>query len=228
MQDSLKALPPLKDTVVIYDVPPEILKFYQETLESTNSQLSLWFNPYAIMVATLGILFTVATVIAAIILYRQSKEYQNRYNQLFGDSQKSIKDLANKLATASEQVLNNIIEKEEELNQKLENLGQEISTSSELQRNSSNEEKLQELEKELKSLRNKTENFKNDYGIQEPIYYVPSLLNQGSNIHKHTCSNCGTEFKFKSKKNGIEGLISGGNGLRCPECGHIDEKPYIP
>lgn len=47
---------------------------YLGILEKTNEQLSLWFNPYGVLIGVLGILFTVLAAVAAIIIFKQSKE----------------------------------------------------------------------------------------------------------------------------------------------------------
>lgn len=54
------------------------LQNYINILEKTNQQLSLWFNPYAIMVGVLAILFTILTIVAVVIIYRQSREYKDK------------------------------------------------------------------------------------------------------------------------------------------------------
>src|SRR5712692_10296532 len=50
---------------------------YIRLLERTNQQLSLWWNPYAVMVATLGALFAVLAIVAAVIIFRQGREYRS-------------------------------------------------------------------------------------------------------------------------------------------------------
>ena len=50
---------------------------YIEILEKTNSQLSLWLNPYGVMIGALGTLFAVAAIVAGVLLFRQGKEYRD-------------------------------------------------------------------------------------------------------------------------------------------------------
>lgn len=68
-----------KDTVVIIQqrIDNNIAQNYQQILEKTNSQLSLWWNPYGVFIAMLGVLFTVLAIVAAFVIYRQSKEYRD-------------------------------------------------------------------------------------------------------------------------------------------------------
>lgn len=72
-----------KDTVVIVHqiIDNKIIKDYEQILEKTNSQLSLWWNPYGLFVAILGILFAILAIIAAFVIYRQSREYKELINK---------------------------------------------------------------------------------------------------------------------------------------------------
>lgn len=89
-------------------VKEDSIKTYQEILEKTNSQLSMWTNPYGIFVAVLGaliaclgVLFTICSIIFGYILYKQSKESQERIENVIKDSQgkidKSLDDHKKKL-----------------------------------------------------------------------------------------------------------------------------------
>ena len=62
-------------TVVSQAVP---LQQYVEILEKTNQQLSIWGNPYGVMVAVLGVLFAIGAIVAAILLWRQSADYEKK------------------------------------------------------------------------------------------------------------------------------------------------------
>jgi len=74
--DSLSTLAK-KDTVVIFQkaLDPNSSDYVQ-ILEKTNQQLSLWWNPYGVFIAILGVLFAVLAIIAAFVIYRQSKEHK--------------------------------------------------------------------------------------------------------------------------------------------------------
>ena len=54
---------------------------YASILEKTNAQLSLWWNPFGVMVAALGVLFAVLAIAAAVIIYRQGREYRELINR---------------------------------------------------------------------------------------------------------------------------------------------------
>ena len=42
--------------------------YYQTILEKTNAQLSLWGNPYGLMIGALGVLFTCLTILCIHII----------------------------------------------------------------------------------------------------------------------------------------------------------------
>ena|GEM_PF-3362449 len=70
------------DTIVIIKqiTDESIAKHYEQILEKTNNQLSLWWNPYGLFVAMLGVLFAGLAIIAAFVIFRQSKEYKDLIN----------------------------------------------------------------------------------------------------------------------------------------------------
>ena len=67
-----------QSTDIIKDVTSKLT-----ALEKTNQQLGLWTNPYGIMIGVLAVLFTILTIIAAVIIYRQSKDYKERIQKAF-------------------------------------------------------------------------------------------------------------------------------------------------
>ena len=58
---------------------------YVAILEKTNQQLSLWWNPYGIFVGALGALFTAGAVVAAYLIFRQSREYRATIDAAIAD-----------------------------------------------------------------------------------------------------------------------------------------------
>jgi hypothetical protein len=84
-----------KDTIVIEKQIADytIAKNYAEILEKTNSQLSLWWNPYAVLIATLGILFAIMAIIAAFLIFRQSNEYKTLIKKSLGEHKTALDKL---------------------------------------------------------------------------------------------------------------------------------------
>ena len=62
---------------------------YIDILEKTNTQLSLWYNPYGLMIGILSILIAVLAILFAFILWRQGKDYKDAFNT-FLDEQKEV------------------------------------------------------------------------------------------------------------------------------------------
>ena len=84
-----------KDTVVIIQkiTDDNIAKNYQQILEKTNTQLSLWWNPYGIFVAMLGVLFALLAIIAVFLIFRQSNEYKTLINKSLDDHKNALDKL---------------------------------------------------------------------------------------------------------------------------------------
>lgn len=53
---------------------------YIAVLEKTNTQLSYWFNPLGVAVGALAVLITALTIMAAVLLWRQSREFKATLN----------------------------------------------------------------------------------------------------------------------------------------------------
>lgn len=54
---------------------------YVELLEKTNAQLSLWTNPYGVMVGILTLLVALLAIGSAYIILRQSSDYKQSFNK---------------------------------------------------------------------------------------------------------------------------------------------------
>lgn len=94
-----------KDTVFIIQQSSNdnIAKNYQQILEKTNNQLSLWFNPYGLFVTMLGVLFAILAIVAAFVIYRQSKEYKGLIQKSLTDHKTALDKL---IIEKSEQLKN--------------------------------------------------------------------------------------------------------------------------
>src|SRR3989344_6410902 len=63
---------------------------YLEILEKTNQQLSLWYNPYGLMVAALTGLVALLAIVFAFVLWRQGKDYSDARKKFFEEQEKTI------------------------------------------------------------------------------------------------------------------------------------------
>jgi len=199
------------------NIGPEIQN-YISILEKTNQQLSLWYNPYGILVAILTILFTILTIVAVIIIYRQSKDYKNKLKADRDFYRKKIKDFLD----SQKKIIEQRNETAEEISQKIDKIvggyKEKLKKSSEEQKKSI-QEAIDKLEMEKLIL-------KKDVG---PITVTPNFdyslgsVIDLSNKKFHRCSKCG--FGFYIKDNFPQTCVSAYNfcnTVTCPKCGNID------
>jgi hypothetical protein len=195
---------------------------YREILEKTNAQLSLWGNPYGIMVAALGVLFTIGAIVVGVLIFRQGSDYRNLIRQ-------SITEYQN--------IINAFIE---EKNQQIEILKQSVSDHIDrltTETDKAEGERKKQIEGEITELRRLQKELKS---VEAPKHVWPTLtpepwsakslafgslggpMPSASTLSAigralmgtHTCSNCKTTYQRPS---GLSGLVS-----RCPGCGHVD------
>lgn len=185
-------------------------KNYVEILEKTNQQMSLWWNPYGIMVATLGALFAVLAVIAAVILWRQGSDYRKMIDKSIGEYKKILDALVTDKIDAMEKRLNDSIEVER---QRL------VSANSE--QKDTIEEKIREMEEK----KNQILNF-------EAGQWIGNVV--GANLTEHsnrpisnyiinpmnTCSKCGHQYDIQAQL-GYPSLIWP-RTVTCPQCGNVE------
>jgi len=213
----------LKDTLVIYDVPPELLNTYTDILKSTNEQLGLWHNPYGILITSLAVLFTILTIIAVIIIWTQGNEFK-----------KLVSNTVNKY----EGILKSFIEqKKKDLENVYKSFDKAIEDYKSQLKEASKEQK-KEIEKRIEELKTQKEAIKQDF--QNSIVYPISLESQTgpgiySNQRLHKCSSCGFGFLISDPLRGYQDYSRGIStslytttplglkGVECPKCGNIDQ-----
>jgi len=190
---------------------------YSEILEKTNQQLNLWTNPFSLMIGALGVLFTILTLVAAVITYRQNKDYKNKINKdreaykeeirLYFENQADIINERNEQVKEMGTQLNNL------LNQYKKQLNKASSTQKK-----EIEKAIKNLEKEKVLLGTKTGPF-----TVYPQYSNSLASNFMQNEVMHKCSICGYGYRVKKD------IASVGYGLAmtsCPKCGNTDSS-YI-
>lgn len=89
----------------ISSIPPVDAQQYIDILEKTNQQLSLWYNPYGIMVAALGVITALLAIVFTFILWRQGKEYKDAFNNFLAEQKKSVNNEVRKSIKKVEIVL---------------------------------------------------------------------------------------------------------------------------
>lgn len=194
---------------------------YIQILEKTNQQLGLWTNPYGLIVGVLAILFTVLTIVAVFIVYRQGKEYKEK---LESDREQYRKNIEEFLSNQK-----NIIEKREkqaeEVEKKIDNLIEEY--KKDLDKSSSQQK--DEIKKAIKRLEEEKVSLNNTIG---PLTVSPntiefenlgafSVASMYNNYHK--CTSCGFGFFIKNDDyRSITLTILGNKTVTCPKCGNVD------
>lgn len=209
------------DTSTIYNVPPDLINTYTKILESTNAQLNNWITPLGIVIACLTALFTLLTIIAAIIIWIQSKSF----NRL-------IKDTKDKY----ENIFTNYIEKKKlELETVGKNIDQTLKDLKDQLTNASDSQK-KEIEEKIKELETKKEviNLEMQYPTTTacPVgYELESAFSSSPVLHR--CSICNYGFLvYKSIFPSYDHhLVAGGpvfenqfgpKTTKCPKCGNVD------
>lgn len=117
----------------------QITTHYIEVLEKTNQQLSLWTNPYGIMIGALAILFTVLVGVSAFIILRQGKEYKQAFNDSMLAYQKMLDESLKQVVSESTKSIESVIQKYEkdldgltgDAKQKVEDIISELKTEKE-------------------------------------------------------------------------------------------------
>ncbi len=205
---------------------------YREILEKTNAQLSLWGNPYAIMVAALGVLFTIGAIAVGFIIFRQGSDYRN---------------LIRESITEYQRIINAFIE---EKNHQIEVLKQSVSDHIDRltkENEKAEGERKKQIEGEIGELRRLQKELKELKPVEAPKPVWPTLTpapfsaaakaNLGfvslsgptpststltalgrifiRDETQHTCSKCGTTYQRPAAR-GLLDMVR-----RCPNCGHV-------
>ncbi len=177
-----------------------------EIMEKTNQQLNLWTNPFSYFIGALGVLFAIAAIIAGVLLYRQSKEYKEKYNKLIQSYDTALK---NRIEEWKQQ--------NKDIDTKVDKVLASLSTAL--------PDKVEEIKKELEKLINGRLNV---IIPPSPIGYSGYQYGSGSTPHGFSigkvmlCKNCRQNY-FLESNNIMGSTLDGGTLLECPKC-HIISK----
>ncbi len=193
------------DTIVKYDVPTELINNYMSILEKTNQQLGMWTNPYTISIMIIGILFTILTIIAAVLIWTQSSEFKkiisNTVNKYENDLSTLIQDKKQQLEEIEMQINEMIKDYEDRLENATLKQKDEIKI------------KLDELKERQQSIKKEIETpFKKTKGYD-------TIFNESNNFRlKVQCPICQKEFIDYDRVSFLK--REGGSGFltTCPYC----------
>ena len=184
---------------------------YFSILEKTNQQLSLWFNPYGIIIASLAVLFALLAIVASVIIYRQGKEYKERLDAF---------------VTSYQGVLDKLIkewqDKRDEIENRIEGYQDELASAT--------DEQKKTLEAEIAKLKAQKDSVSSD--ITSTVASIPAsggvladLLGLPAN-KLHKCSQCDWGFMVTVPSQRIKGVTFYNATVKCPKCGNVDEIRY--
>ncbi|MDD5043373.1 MAG: hypothetical protein PHD51_01735 [Patescibacteria group bacterium] len=200
----------MENTITTIQAAPNqyeiMLNNYAAIVEKTNQQMSYWFDPYILIIASLTALFTVGTIVAAVVIYWNSREGKRKLDDIIRSQKKEIEDRN---------------EREDQLSKEREKKAKKYEEST--------NDLIQEYQKKLKNL-DSLKDKKERKGIEKIIdelnkskaslgsYAIPQAREQGIFDRVRTCSSCGKPFQY------IDWFLTTQIGLvnktvDCPHCG---------
>lgn len=192
------------------EVNKSIQTNYQEILEKTNQQLSVWTNPYGLLVGVLAILFTLLTIIATVLIFLQSKGFKEKLDKFINSGKEALE----KLITEKSKKL-------EEIDTKLEGYKDEL--------NKVKDDKKAEIQKEIDELISKRKNITSELATTVEAFPATGSIYSTRRETHHQCSKCG--FGFMVVKPDAYASLSGSlmqqYVAKCPNCGNVDTISYL-
>ncbi len=179
---------------------------YVSTLEKTNQQLSLWFNPYGILVGSLAVLFALLAIVATVVIYRQTRDYKEKLDTFV----KSYQDVFEKLIKEWKS-------KRDDLDKQIQDYQTQLETTKGAQKKTV-EDAIEKLKAQKDSVSSQ---------IASTVAAMPSsgglasVLGMADKYHK--CSQCGFGFMVTTPNSPLHGVYFGTSRVACPKCGNIDE-----
>ena len=189
---------------------------YIDILEKTNQQLSLWYNPYGVMVAILGVFFTILAIAAAFIIYRQSRDYKDKVEadrEFYRKKMQEFLEVQTKIIEGKSRTAKELSEKTDHI---LREYKKKLEKSSKSQK--------EEIQKAIDKLELEKLTIKNDIG---PITVTPNFDNPLSTVSLfdkklHKCSHCGFNFYIDTNPIYSGVVLSTRSTVTCPKCNNID------
>jgi hypothetical protein len=210
---------------------------YQNLLERTNQQLSLGWTPVGTFIAALGVLFTVAAIAAAFLLYYQSRDYSQRIDEAIKRHESAIQDLIG--ARAAEMQVHLLARLDAE-HAKMARLTQEekdrlmvaldenqSATERQKVRDKLLADRIAEWDSEKREAEENIERLQGALRVlasrtprtKEVMYGPPgSIFDPEQRIVGIKCSSCGIFFKIPLPA-AEQGLNGGQMVMPCPRCG---------
>lgn len=183
MKETLTAIP---------DQYTLMLENYASIVEKTNQQLSLWSNPYGIMIGILTLLVAVGAIVVSIILVTNSQDQKKRQQEFFNEQERIINERNNREDTQRKEHY----EKAEKKFEDLINEQQKKLASTNKEGKQKIEQEIEELKKQKASIGLYKDPVKIFYDSNFSFSDIATSLRNRPEIHKMFCLECGKSFEY--------------------------------
>ncbi len=215
------------EETVLQSVPTEydaMLNNYASIVEKTNQQLSLWTNPYGLMIGFLTILIAVIAIVVSVYLWKNSSDQKKRVDDFFDRQEEDII----KAKKAMESIYKERDEKaklyEKDLNELIKGYTDKLSGV-----DAKNAVERAKLEKILEDLNNKKVSL-SEYTIPEAIDIDQGIYNvYGLNrsIKTTKCFGCGKDFQYKYQSDVPWNRVRFSTINKIVNCPHCGAENYV-
>lgn len=228
-------------TVSIQEAPSQyetLLANYANILEKTNNQLSLWWNPYAVMIGILTILIAFITIGFSVYFWLNSREQKKDMKEFYEKREEENKTVMNAIKERSDRESKMMEERGRRAKEYEESLDELISSYKEYKEKLSkldkdNKKDMERIEKVVDEL-NKAKASLGKYELLPEVIYDPKIhlssypnssvfFNKKPSIKHIICENCGLDFKYKDSKVDVQFadsvFVYNRKKVYCPHCG---------
>jgi DNA-directed RNA polymerase subunit RPC12/RpoP len=195
---------------------------YVATLEKTNQQLALRFNPYGVMVGALSALVALLTIAAAGIIYRQGSEYKRTLGEAIKEQARTYQQKLDDELLKAKGVFDGFMSEKDKQFEELRKVFQEFLHDAQ-ERGRTVAANPADVEANIKRLEGLVASMKTE---PAPNLGFPSSHSSFrgatgpmgfSMMKKFKCSSCGTEYVLAD-----QGLLMSLSGSPCPKCGTLN------
>lgn len=180
---------------------------YIQILEKTNQQLSLWANPYGIMLGILTLMVAIIAIVVAWYIWKNSKEQKDLFKEALVKYQKSLNDQAGIFIEQKKLEIDKTI-------QEFEKLKESVTEEKKIEF----QKIIDEYKKEKEKIYNTPVSVQYDNSHYGAFSAYATTLNPIKSTH---CTNCGIFFKYKDDNSW--GVLASNSmysrkKVYCPKC----------
>lgn len=171
---------------------------YIEVLEKTNQQLSLWYNPYGVLVGILGLMIAILAISFAYILWKQGKDSKDLFQAFLEEQRKIANNELKKTIKKAEGIFDKQIE---DANEKLKNLKGEA---------------REKIEKEIQSIKNAKKSL--EISTRASVSPSASIIGAGNSLFSVVGATAPTFSEMLNRPiSNVAGIL-----MVCPKCGYLN------